>query len=199
MSDAAAKRLSAPQFLAWAQAQETGRYELLRGEIVAMAPEQAGHNRAKFRTCRALADAIARASLSCEAFVDGLAVAIDEFTVYEPDALVNCGEPVANDSLIAPSPVVVVEVLSPSTRSIDKSVKLADYFRAPSVAHYLVVDLGRRIVLHYRRKGDSPITVAIVQDGTITLDPPGLTIEFDEIFSSQDASAFVAPPRATNA
>lgn len=170
-------------FLAWALTQETGHHELLQGEIVAMAPETAGHARAKFKACRALADAIERAGLPCEAFVDSLGVEVDGQSVYLPDVVVNCGETVASDSLIAPSPVIIVEVLSPSTRNIDKSIKLPDYFPLSSLAHYLIVDLGRRLVLHYRRAGEGPITVAIVREGTIALDPPGLEISFADIFA----------------
>lgn len=165
------------EFLDWAEAQERGRYELLRGEVVAMSPERAEHARSKFNITRALYAAIERAKLPCEAFVDSLAVVIDETTSYEPDVLVNCGLPVAPHSMKASNPVIVVEVLSPSTRNIDKSIKIPDYFRVPGLAHYLIVDLGRRVVLHYRRTADGTITVAILRDGTIAFDPPqGLTL-----------------------
>jgi len=176
MAAAVEKRLSVPEFLVWAQGQEQGHFELVGGEIVAMAPERAEHVKAKAHIWRALAAAIDRAAAPCEAFVDGLAVAIDAHTAYEPDVLVNGGERVAPDALLAPAPLAVVEVLSPSTRNLDKSAKLADYFRVASIAHYLIVDLGRRAVLHYRRHGDGPIAVTIVRDGSITLDPLGLEL-----------------------
>lgn len=108
---------------------------------------------------------------------------IDDETSYLPDALVNCGARVAPDSLVAPRPVIVVEVLSPSTREIDKSVKLADYFRVPGLSHYLIVDLARRHVLHYRKQPDGAITVAIVKDGELVFDPPGLTVPVAGLFS----------------
>jgi Uma2 family endonuclease len=43
--------------------------------------------------------------------------------------------------MTAPNPVIVVEVLSPSTRGIDTTVKLADYFRVSGLRHYVIVDL----------------------------------------------------------
>jgi Uma2 family endonuclease len=183
MNAPAAARMTVPEFLSWAQFQEKGRFELLRGEIVAMAPERAEHGRAKAHAWRALADAIARAGTPCEAFVDSLGVAVDDETVYEPDVLVDCGGPIEPDSLLAPTPVVIVEVLSPASRNIDKSVKLADYFRLASLSHYLIVDLGRRLVLHYRRGEDAQITVSIVTEGAIRLDPPGLDIALTDIFA----------------
>jgi Uma2 family endonuclease len=183
MNAPAAKRMTVPEFLAWAEGQTKGRYELFRGEILAMAPERAEHAKAKFSIARALDAAIKHAGLPCEAFVDGLAVVIDDLTSYEPDALVNCGEAVPPDALSAPSPIIVVEVVSPGSVGLDKETKLADYFRLDSVVHYLIVELKRRNVLHYRRGTDGVITVSILSEGTIALDPPGLTIAVADCFS----------------
>jgi Uma2 family endonuclease len=83
----AAEPMRVREFIAWAQSQDRGRYELVGGEVVAMAPERAEHVRAKRYIANALDAAIARAGMRCEAFVDGLAVAIDDHTSYRPDAL----------------------------------------------------------------------------------------------------------------
>jgi Uma2 family endonuclease len=171
------KRMTVPEFLAWAETQKSGRYELFRGQIVAMAPERWEHVEAKQRAFRALETAIARAGIACQALIDGLAVVVDDETGYIPDALVNCGEPGAPDAMVAPRPVIVAEVLSPSTRNLDKTVKVADYFRVPSIAHYLIIDLGRWHVLHYRRQLDGTIMVAIIKDGEIVCSPPGIAID----------------------
>jgi Uma2 family endonuclease len=173
--------MTVPEFLAWAERSEAGRYELFRGEIVSMAPQRAEHAQAKLRAANALDAAIRRAGLVCEAFVDGLAVVIDETTSYVPDALVNCGEAVAPDSLIATNPVIVVEVLSPSTGGLDKSAKLADYFRVAGLSHYLIVDLARRHVVHYRSRSSGAATVAILKDGEIALDPPGILLSVPDL------------------
>jgi Uma2 family endonuclease len=176
MDAPAVRHLTVPEFLAWAEAQETGRYELVRGEIVAMAPERLEHVHAKRLIANALDAAIGRAGVRCQAFVDGLGVAIDDQTTYIPDALVNCGDPAARDAMIAPNPVIVVEVLSPSTRNIDKAAKLSDYFRVPGLRHYLIVDLGRHLILHYARQADGTILVTIVKDGELVFDPPGISV-----------------------
>jgi len=182
MNAPAVKRMTVPEFLAWAETQESGRYELIRGEIVAMAPERWEHVEAKQRAFLALATAIQQAGVACQALIDGLAVAVDDATSYIPDALVNCGERGAPGSMIAPQPVIVVEVLSPSTHNVDKTVKLADYFRVPGLSHYLIVDLGRRHVLHYRRQPDGAIMVAIVKNGEIVCDPPGIAVTVASFF-----------------
>ena len=176
MNNLAVKRMTMPEFLAWAETQENGRYELISGQPIAMAPERSEHVRAKRRAVDALDVAIQRAGVVCEAFVDGLTVAVDESSGYVPNALVNCGEPVPRDSMTAPNPVIVVEVLSPSTRSIDTIVKLAGYFRVPSLKHYLIVDLERQHVVHYRKQSDGTVTVVVMSEGEIAFDPPRISV-----------------------
>ena len=120
----------------------------------------------------------------CEALPDGVSVRIDERTVYEPDALVRCGPHTPRDATEATDPIVVVEIVSPSSRGIDTGVKLAGYFALASVRHYLIVDLDKRVVIHHHRDQDGAIGVRILHGGPLTLDPPGLEIEIGDIFSS---------------
>ena len=47
MSNLAVKRMTMPEFLAWAETRENGRYELISGQPVAMAPERSEHVQAK--------------------------------------------------------------------------------------------------------------------------------------------------------
>ena len=76
-------RMTADEFIAWAMEQPDGaRYELVGGEVVGMAPERVAHARVKARVVNALADAIERGGLACEAFPDGMAVQVSADTVY---------------------------------------------------------------------------------------------------------------------
>jgi Uma2 family endonuclease len=124
---------TADEFIAWALEQSTGRFELSGGIVVAMPPERASHNQAKLNTVIALRTAIGAKDLPCRAMTDGMTVRIDDRTVYEPDALVRCGPSLPGDSIEVADPVIVVEVVSPSSRGIDRGVKLAGYFSLPSV------------------------------------------------------------------
>jgi Uma2 family endonuclease len=112
---------------------------------------------------------------------DGMTVRIDRETAHEPDALVHCSDLPAN-AVEVPEPVVVVEVLSPSTRHIDATAKLAGYFSKPSVRHYLVLDPDRRLVVQHSRNDAGLITTSIMTGGAITLMPPGIEIEVGDIF-----------------
>lgn len=179
----ARRRMMADEFIAWALRQPEGQgYELVDGEVVAMSPERAGHVRTKLAVVDALRAAIGTTGCPCETFVDGLAVRIDEATVYEPDALVRCGDPLDDEAVETTDPLIVVEVLSPSSRGRDAGAKLADYFRLGSVRHYLIVSMSRRAVIHHQKLEGGEIRTRIVNDGALQLDPPGLTLPLSAIF-----------------
>ena len=108
------------------------------GRIVAMVPERGAHPRVKAAVYKAFERAIARAGLDCQAHPDGATIEIGDCD-YEPDAMVNCGQPIAHEAVAAPNPVIVVEVLSPGTASTDTGAKLAGYFSLPSIMHCLIV------------------------------------------------------------
>jgi len=175
-------RMTVDEYLVWAQ-ERPGRYELREGCVVAMSPEGAGHAEKKAAVHAALLAGIRTRRLACHALPDGMTVRIDDVTAYEPDALVYCGPNLAFSAIEVPDPVIVVEVLSPSTRHIDLSAKLADYFRLPRVAHYLIVDPEKSRILHHARATDDTILTRIVTDGRITLDPPGIEFAMSDIYS----------------
>jgi hypothetical protein len=54
----------------------------------------------------------------------------------------------------------------------------------PSVAHYLLVDTQRRLVVHHHRSpGEQEFRTAIARGGTLRLDPPGLGLDLDAIYA----------------
>ncbi len=138
-------------FFAWAEAQPGGRYERIGGEVIAMAPERVEHARLKVEIWAALRLAL-EGDPACEVLTDGMTIAVDVGTDYEPDVVVHCGPPIPLGTIVVPNPVVIVEVLSPSTRRIDSTIKRENYFRVPSVAHYLTFRADRRQVTHWRRR-----------------------------------------------
>jgi Uma2 family endonuclease len=181
--------MSADAFLQWVEAQVSGRYQLIGGEIVAMAPERVEHSDVKRLAANALDAAIVAAKLPCRAFVDGPGVKIDDTTVFEPDALVDCGGPIRRGSLIAPNPVIVVEVVSPTSAARDIAVKYANYFRHPGVQHYLILFIENRIaVLHSRAEGET-LRSRIAREGDrLALDPPGIEVAVSDFFAGLDSA-----------
>jgi Uma2 family endonuclease len=173
---------TADEFVAWAAEQPEARYELAGGEIVAMVAERIGPSRAKFAAARLLHAAAARLGAGCGTMIDGVAVRIDDRTVYEPDALVRRGPPLPDSDLLVPDPVIVVEVVSPSSRSLDTGAKLAGYLGLPSLRQSLVVNTEARTVTHHRKLADGEIATRILRAGPLTLDPPGMAVEVERFF-----------------
>jgi Uma2 family endonuclease len=178
------QRLTREEFHRWTEGQR-GRFERIAGEPVAMSPERIQHIRLKTRVWAALDRAVRDAGLECEALGDGVTIEVDAETDYEPDAVVNCGPRVPSDATAATNPVIVVEVLSPSSQAIDTGEKLADYFRVASIQHYLIVRVRRQEIIHHRRVGESIVSCA-VNVGGIRLDPPGIVLDVADVYGVRD-------------
>lgn len=184
MSTASQRRMTVDEFLVWAEGQE-GKWELYNGIPYLMAPERTRHGRVKFAVQTALHQGIRQAGLTCHMLPDGTTVRISQTTAHEPDALVYCGPILPGDAIEVPNPVIVVEVASPSTRKIDASLKLKGYFGLPSVHHYLIIDPEGPPVLHHMRQADGSIRTTIVADDILLLEPPGIDITINDIFTTE--------------
>ena len=177
MSDPATTLMTSDEFIAWAMQQPTRtRHELVAGRVVAMAPERSAHALMKGWLYQQLANAVRAADWPCVVYPDGMAVAVDDLTTYEPDALVRCGPPLPPDAIKVTDPIIIVEVLSPSTQARDTGAKLEDYFRLPSLQHYLIVKTENGAIIHHQRNADGTILTRINRGGPLHLDPPGITL-----------------------
>jgi Uma2 family endonuclease len=96
--------------------------------------------------------------------------------------LVVCGPRAPADALEIDNPVIVVEVLSPSTAAVDHGRKLSGYFSLPSVQHYLILNPDRRAVLHHKRGVGEAIETRVLTDGVARLDPPGFDVAVEALF-----------------
>ena len=176
--------MTAAAFLKWSAAQPEGRrHELVAGEPMAMSPERNRHSLVTLDCALALRQAVRVVGVHCTVFGDGATIVIDDATVYEPDVTVQCGGSIDLDAVTVPEPMILVEVLSPSTQGVDTGRKLVGYFQLPSVAHYLVLDSESRVATHHYRSGGQIVT-SIVREGGIALYPPGVELTVDELFAS---------------
>jgi Uma2 family endonuclease len=178
--------MTIPEFYAWVDRQPKGTYELVAGrpQVKGMAPPLIRHTRVKATAFLALHAALRAAGAPCEAFTEGAGIQVDRDTMRVPDVSVNCGVLADNDTRTLPDPVIVVEVLSPSTEREDTVGKFRDYFRVPSIRHYLILDPAARVVLHHRKAEDGQVLTAIAGAGPLVLDPPGLTIQVEALFEA---------------
>ncbi|PZO40020.1 MAG: hypothetical protein DCF19_12580 [Pseudanabaena frigida] len=71
------------------------------------------------------------------------------------------------DTLV--NPILIAEILSPSTASYDRIGKFASYRTIPSFKEYLLVSQDRKYVEHFYKEGDRWIFTAYENDATISL------------------------------
>ena len=182
MNAAPQRRMTALEFLEWADRQAEGRYELVDGQIVAMAPERLSHTRTTSAVWLALRTAIREADLPCEAFADGPAVVTAPYKTREPDASVQCGGADQPSSLALERPLIVVEVVSPTSERDVRGTKVAEYFSVATIRHYLIVDAEGRSVLHHKRSDTGSIETETLRDGWVEFDPPGFRVAVVDMF-----------------
>jgi Uma2 family endonuclease len=178
-------RMTVDEFLAWAVRQEMGRYELFDGRVVLQQPQTWGHVNIAWRVANQLAAAIERSGVPYYAAPTGMTVRISDHVAFEPDALVAPLPKPERLDLQIPNPVLVVEVLSPSTAKRDLSDKLAGYFQVPSIQHYVVLDPeDGEIIWHRRAAGGGLEPPVTLREGSLRLDPPGIELAAADIFVS---------------
>lgn len=184
MNLALPSRMTVDEFLAWSVQQQAGRYELQDGMVIVQQSQNVAHLRFKKRIVELLDRAVLGASLPFYVFPDGATVRIGPRTAYEPDALV-APLPMPHDTALeVPNPVIVVEVISPSSVKRDLVDKVAGYFKVPSIAHYLVIDPDDKAVIWHRRAAGSGLEPPVVmKDGTLRLDPPEITVSVAAILA----------------
>ncbi len=144
--------LTVPEYLAWAATQDGKvRTELIDGQIIPMSPERVLHVHLKGLLYLALVDARNRADIACHVLTDGATVPIDALTAFVPDALVTLA-PLSDTGTTVERPLIVAEVVSPSSLQIDSNLKLAGYFKLASVMHYLLIDPDAMSLTQHRRQ-----------------------------------------------
>lgn len=178
-------RMSVEEFLDWSDGRD-GNFELDDGVVIAMASERIVHSRAKGAVYTALVRAVAKAGLPCEAFMEGPGVLTDDATSYQPDGLAQGGPRMPGNARTIDHPVIVVEILPPSTAYRDLGRNARNYFRVPSIAHYLIVDADDRVVTHNRLGDHGVILSKDHTGGELVLDPPGLTVTVANLLPRPD-------------
>ncbi len=85
------------------------------------------------------------------------------------------------DTLV--NPILIAEILSPSTANYDRIGKFASYRTIPSFQEYLLVSQDRQYVEHFYKEGDRWIFSAYENDATITLTSFEIAIAISTIYN----------------
>ncbi len=167
------------EYWEWQDTQDL-RHEFVGGVVYAMTGGSRPHARLSMRI-GALLDAASRQQ-GCEAFVADLALlVVATGSVFYPDVMVTCS---GENSRFETSPCLIVEVLSPSTQGIDRTVKLGQYSSIPALRNYLMVssDPDEPFVVRHRRAGDLWVHTLHGPDDQLTLDCPDVTFQVADLY-----------------
>lgn len=129
------------------------RYEYFDGEVFAMAGGSLEHAIIATNIAGSLNNKLS--GKNCRAINSDMRVKVPAHPPYRyPDVTVVCGEPVTEKYLgqvMLVNPVLLVEVLSPTTKDYDKDEKFLGYQSIASFQEYLLVAQERPHVTRYVR------------------------------------------------
>jgi Uma2 family endonuclease len=181
MPEPALRGMTLDEFLSWDDGTDT-RYELWGGAIVAMVPPMPGHARLVSVLVRELGSSL-RGRAPCAVYSEvGIARLDRNDTFYVADIAVSC-EPLRPDDRLLREPVLIVEVLSPSTAATDRQVKVPDYRSIPSVNEILLIDSESAFAEVQRRDGDRWITEIVRgTEAALTLASVSATLSMAELY-----------------
>ena len=179
MAEPAEKRWTVEEFLDWDDGTDR-RHELVDGRIVAMTPPSEAHATIVSNLTIQIGTRLRPPCRILGEFGVQLVNRNDNF--YQFDLAVTCGAAEAGRRYVV-DPVLIVEVLSPSTQLHDRGRKLDDYRQLPSVQEILLVASEQRRVQHWRRDGARWIVEDLIGDADLRLaaiaDPIPLTAIYE--------------------
>jgi Uma2 family endonuclease len=163
------------------------RREYVGGQVYAMAGGSSRHNRIA-GNIHALCWQMAQ-DRPCRVYLEGMKLRVgkeggydSEQAFYYPDVMVVCDKPLPNE-YYETEPCILVEVLSPSTLSIDLREKRLEYTRIPSLRTYLMVDQDSLFVRHCWRDSEGRWQERdLTGDGEIPLPCLGGSLTLPQIY-----------------
>jgi Uma2 family endonuclease len=184
MSAVPLRKASYEEYLALERTSET-KHEYVNGEIYAMAGGTPEHGRLAAKLARLVGNALA--GRPCEVFSSDVRVRVESTgrSTY-PDLSIVCSKLVASsdDADAITNPMVIVEVLSPSTEQHDRGDKWAHYRRIPSLACYVLVGHDERSIETYRRDGRRWVYEAFGPGEVAVIAGAEVSLAVDELYAS---------------
>ena len=175
-------RLTAEEFIAW-ETEQSERWELVDGECFAMSGGTDIHNTISLNMAIAL-----RARLEgrrCRVFMSDMKLKIaEDETVFYPDIMVSCDEADRGRRQWKEAPVLIAEILSPSTEAYDRGRKFAAYRLIPGLAAVLFLSQAGPFVEYYTRAGENEwrLTEARGMDGVVNLAALDFSLHLSDLY-----------------
>jgi Uma2 family endonuclease len=127
-------RMDQQAFLAWLQGREE-RYELDRGRVIMLTGGSREHWQITLNLAKALS---ARLDADRYMVLPEFGIDLGSSSMRFPDIVVDAAGGYTRGDLMATAPVLIAEVLSPSSERIDLGDKAAEYLRLPTLLVYVV-------------------------------------------------------------
>lgn len=172
------------EFLAW-EREQPERHEFADGVIKMMAGGSLDHSTIASNLRTVLREKLR--GTGCLPF-RGDAKVLANGAVRYPDLAVTCS-PVNGRGDIVPEPILVIEILSPSTERSDRGRKKFDYFATPSIRQYAIVEQDERRIDLYTRTEPGWINEIISGDMPLKLSAIGVEIGLDTIYEDTELDA----------
>jgi Uma2 family endonuclease len=156
VSELAERRMSLDEFLCWDDGSDT-RYELIDGFPLAMAPPAEAHRILAMRLGLRI-DTALQNRRPCNVQIEAGVLRPDRAdSYYVADLAVTCRPNEPGRQAIV-DPILIVEILSPSTERHDRRIKLPVYRQIESVQEILLIDADSYYAELHRRENDRWIT-----------------------------------------
>lgn len=170
------------------------KHELIDGQVYAMAGASANHERISGNVYSELRNHLK--ATPCEPFGADMKVRVrDNF--YYPDVLVDCNF-VESEPYYTDSPVLIVEVISRSTRKMDEKKKLLEYINIPTLKEYVLIEQDVADVTVYLKSDDWRSTHYFLGED-IHFESIDFTIAVEDIYlrvKNEDVIAFIEQQNA---
>lgn len=181
--DPAYRKITADEFLAMDFGTDR-RFELEDGVIVMMAGGTEAHAWVQGNVFSWLRQRLR--GTGCRPYGPDMALRVSDTDVRYPDVTIYCGQPPRDDLADATTlanPTVIIEVLSPSTTTLDQGTKLEEYKRLPSVRTIAFVDPVNEMCRTMERTETGWLDRMFSGQSGIVLPTLNLTIPHQEIFA----------------
>ncbi len=116
----------------------------------------------------------------CQVFTADLKIAVAGSVRY-PDAFVVCS-PLPRGTRVVTDPVVVFEVLSPTTASTDIGVKNQEYRDTPSIQRYVMLSQDDQRATVFARAGDDWVGRIVAADDVLEMPEIGIEVPLAELY-----------------
>lgn len=153
------------------------KHELIDGCVYAMAGASANHERISGNVYRKFGNHLE--NWHCEPFVSDMKLRINANFFY-PDVMVDCRFD-NSEPYFTQTPIIIVEVLSKSTRKKDTTLKLLSYINIPSLKEYVLIEQDFVDVQVFRRS-EGWIPSHYFLGDVVTFESIGLTLRVEDIY-----------------